>query len=924
MQTRNLVLASSAIALVFAGAASAAAQTATATPPESTAEITGAQDPAAQEIAPDATGADIVVTGLRRSLESAQAIKRNSDGIVDAIVAEDIGKLPDITASAALARVTGVQVNRAAAEAAQVQIRGLPDISTTYNGREIFTAENRFVAIQDFPAGAVAALEVYKSGTANLVEGGIGGQVNVRSRRPFDFDGLEISGSLNGVHFEQSQALDWNGNLLISNRWDTGIGEIGLLVNAAMTNIDYLDATREVDRYVTPEPNNPVAAGDFRRPNGQGIFYGSGNRWRPSVNAAFQWKPAENFEIYVDGLFQGYRGEDRNHWLFVPTFGSTVFSNVVLRDDDSNSVQSATVTNAAAPDGFDEFSRARTDTYQIAGGAIWTADRLKLSADVAYTDSTYTQRQANIDYAFNSSPVRNVVFEGDEGEGGGTFDFLDFNAADPNNYLLRGLFDRNFEATGKDIQARFDAEYETGIDILSRIQVGVRYNDRDASRRNGQRYAGLLQLGIAYPDLPVDIRPIARGFRYDSLQRDTLFPGATFDSVFDNLGALQAIAAQASDEFSQGDPPFNTLETFTANERAYAGYAQVKYAFDLGLPIDGLIGVRVIKTETTLDGSSLDNATGEFSPVSQQSEYTDYLPNASLRAELADGLQLRAAYTQTRTRPNFIDLNPSTTFGTIPGACTPDPANPGSTGPDAPGCNIFNSGGNPNLQPLQSDNYDISLEWYFSRTGSLTGGLFRRDVSNFIFRNSVTQEIPNAPNVITNLPTNGGDGRLQGAEVAFTSFLDFDSLPEWAQGFGFQANYTYIDASTELAPGFQDRLPGQQPFPGVSEHAYNLVGLYERPQFSARLAYNWRSEFVVEYQDLQQGFLSPLTQQDLGTLDFSTSVTPIENVTIAFDMLNILAQPIKTDRVYNEAGDAYRFQTKYLERVYSLGARFRF
>lgn len=197
-------------------------------------------------------------------------------------------------------------------------------------------------------------------------------------------------------------------------------------------------------------------------------------------------------------------------------------------------------------------------------------------------------------------------------------------------------------------------------------------------------------------------------------------------------------------------------------------------------------------------------------------------------------------------------------------------------------------------------------------------------MSNFIFRNSVTEEITGAPNVITNLPTNGGNGRLQGAEVAFTSFLDFDSLPEWARGFGMQANYTYIDASTELAPGFQDRLPGQQPFPGVSEHSYNVVGLYERSQFSARLAYNWRSDFVIEYQDLQQGFLSPLTQQGLGTLDFSATITPIENITVAFDMLNILAQPVKTDRVYNEAGDSYNFQTRYLERVYSLGVRFRF
>lgn len=221
MKTKLVLLASASLAVILGAAAPAMAQsTALETPKPETASDQNANPatpgPSAQEGATD--DGEIVVTGLRRSLESAQAVKRNSDGIVDAIVAEDIGKLPDTFASAALARVTGVQVTRGGGEAAGVQVRGLPDISTTYNGREIFTAEGRFVQIQDFPAGTVAALEVYKSGTANLIEGGIGGQINVRGRRPFDFQGFELSGSLNGVSWEQSGDLSWNGNLLVSNR----------------------------------------------------------------------------------------------------------------------------------------------------------------------------------------------------------------------------------------------------------------------------------------------------------------------------------------------------------------------------------------------------------------------------------------------------------------------------------------------------------------------------------------------------------------------------------------------------------------------------------------------------------------------------------------------------------------------------------
>ncbi|ATY32392.1 TonB-dependent receptor [Sphingomonas psychrotolerans] len=908
MRLKTAILASTSI-LILAGAAPAFAQTEAT--PAAQADTAPAEVTAQDDSAEDA----IVVTGYRRSLESAQNIKRQSEGIVDAIVAEDIGKLPDITASAALARVTGVQVNRSAGEAAQVQVRGLPDISTTYNGREIFTAENRFVAIQDFPAGAVAALEVYKSGTSNLVEGGIGGQVNVRSRRPFDFDGFHLSGSAHGVHFEQSQDLTWNGNLLVSDRWNTGIGEFGALVNVAMTNIQYLDATRENDRYITPDPNVTPAPGDFVRPNGQGIFYSRGDRWRPSVNGALQWRPSPNLEFYVDGLFQGYRGHDSNMWMFVPTFGATQFSNVVLRDDGSRSLQSATVTNAATPDGYYEFRDAKTDTYQVAGGFIWSSGGLKITGDVAYTDSTYTESQANIDYALSSSPVRNVNFDVQDGHGGGTFDFLNFNSADPANYLWRGLFDRSYMAAGDDIQGRLDAQYETGMDWLSRIDLGVRYNDRSATRSNGGRYINTLGRGIGLSALPVEIDQYPRGFRFDKLQPDTKFPAPTFDSVFDNIDALRTLTG-----FPTGATPYEPLETFTASEKVFAGYAQVRYGFDLGIPVDGTIGLRAVHTETTLNGTSRQNpgtGTEVTSPIIRTNKYWDYLPSANIRFGLAEKLQLRLAYTKTRTRPNFDQLNPGGFLGTPPGVCT-------TGGVDNVNCVVDYNGGNPDLKPLTSTNYDASLEYYFSRTGLVSLAAFRRDTNNFIFRDQTVLEIPNAPNVRGNLPFNGGKGRIQGIEAQFTTFLDFESLPNWAHGFGVQANYTYIDAGTELSPTQALQLPGQQPVPFVSEHSYNLVGMYESGPFSARLAYNWRSDFVVEYQNLQANFLRPLYQDSLGTLDFSASINPTKNVTVAFDLLNILAQPIKTYREYNTAGDSYRFQTKYLERVYSLGVRFRF
>jgi len=235
-RSSSVLWSTTALTAMIAAAAPAAAQTVPPPPnPGATAQQNPAepaqnadapQSPAAANGTGNVADVPIVVTGLRRSLQSARNIKRNSDQIVDAVVAEDIGKLPDITVSDTAARIPGVQVERSGGEANRVLLRGLDNTyyTTTYNGREIFTAETRSVALQDFPAGAIAAVEAFKTSTANLVEPGIAGLLNVRSRRPFDFSGSEISGSVWALHPNQSRDTSINGNLLLSDRWEMGNG----------------------------------------------------------------------------------------------------------------------------------------------------------------------------------------------------------------------------------------------------------------------------------------------------------------------------------------------------------------------------------------------------------------------------------------------------------------------------------------------------------------------------------------------------------------------------------------------------------------------------------------------------------------------------------------------------------------------------
>lgn len=903
MRIRTLVLCTASIG-AFTIAAPASAQQQTPVDPNVEAQTNPADPNDGAPQTDDAVAEDdgtIVVTGLRRSLQSAQNIKRNSDQIVDAIVAEDIGKLPDVTASAALARVTGVQVNRAAAEASDVQVRGLPDISTTYNGREIFTANDRFVAIQDFPAGSVAALEVFKSSTANLVEGGLGGQVNVRSRKPFDFSGFELSGSFNVVQFTQKDDRDWNGNLLVSNRWDLKDGaEFGLLVNAAMTNIDFLDSTREGSRVF-----RQLDASTYI-PDIAGLYYGSGDRYRPSANFAAELRMSPNFRMYVDGLWQGYRGRDSNLWQLVPLFNPDI-TNVVKGPD--GKVTSVTATGGNNPDGFYEFVKLNTNTYQVGGGFSADFGSLLWTADLARTTSRVKRRQINVDYALSSNATHNVIFE-NSGVGGPSFDYLNFDTTNPSSYFYRGLFLNNEERGGKDIQARTDLEWESGIGILPKVMVGFRHTRRKADFQGVSDYRG--SPFRPFTGIPLSLSPRDCGFDYENYQKETCFLSPNYDQVFGNAGDIARFAG-----FPTENPANDPLRTYNARENSTAGYAQARYEFDVGFPIDGLIGLRVVGTNFKATGVQRTFPADTRTPITVDNKYTDYLPNVSMRLGFQRNLQGRLAYTETRTRPNFNDLRPNLTLDAPTGACA-------IQGPTSTQCFRTGGGGNPDLKPIESRNYDATLEYYFGRQGQLSIAAFRRDIRNFIFNGS--RDIPEGTSVNFirfGSPVNGGKGKINGIELAGTTFFDF--IGGWASGFGVQANYTYIDASTELAPEFRANFPGQQRFPGVSKHAANLIGLYEKGPLSARLAYNWRSKFVLEYSGNFQGQYV-LQQKSLGQLDFSTSYTPVKNLTIAFDALNLLAgeQPIRTEISPLFLGKTYDYQVKYLERVFSLGVRFRY
>ncbi len=885
---------------------------------------------------PDGDHSDIVVTGYRASLSSAQAIKRNSDAILDAVVAQDIGKLPDNTAAESLARISGVQAVRFADEVRDVLVRGLPQVATTFNGRDIFTAEQRRTNIQDFPSGVLAGLEVYKSGSADLLEPGLGGLINVRTQKPFDFNDFTIAGGVRGSYNDQSRKFDPQGNLLITDRADTAIGEIGYLINGSYTQAQYRNATRWASGFiVTPGADqviSPASAGRaFRYPERVGASNDTGKRWRPSLNASVQWKPASNLEIYYDFLFQGFRGDLLNDQFeaSLRAFSPTL-SNVVLVDGKSDQVKSLLKTGGERAQMYRSTSREDTNGYQAAGGAIWNVGRARLSTDIAYTRSKFVASAWSFDTAFTTPTTVDVDFFADRGV---SYSLPGLDPANPANYKWRGYYESLYVAKGAGWQWRGDLDLDTDLSFLPTLQFGLRWTNRTSSQDRGDRYAYTETLNIPLASTPTGQLSLTDDTFRGDVQgwRQWLMPSRA--GIAGNVAELrqlarrslrQIVAANPNDggyanalrAFASDEVTINPLSGNFGREKTYTSYLQGKYAFDVGsVAVDGLIGVRAVNTVGQYTGNSAINFNGSTSVVlsSKRSNYVDVLPNVSMRIKPSDEIQVRLAFTKTRTRPDFGQLNPAINIS----------QNTSPIDPTAPGQrpNAFGRVGNPNLQPLTSSNYDATFEYYFSKNGSISAAIFYRDLFGFI---------GNYPRLITdpqfgllqiNRPENAGDGKIKGAEVNAQTFFDF--LPGVLSGFGVQANATYVDAKNRLPSAVVGTDTPLVRIPGLSKWAYNAAIFYEKGTVSTRLSYNGRTGYVGFYgQSTPTGGFTGEEVRKITRLDFSFNYTPVPAITLTLDATNLLAQPFSNFAAY--ADDRfYPRDVRDEGRYFGLGARFR-
>jgi TonB-dependent receptor len=867
----------------------------------------------AQTVDQPASLESIVVTGVRLSVQSALNQKKNADQVQDSVVAEDIGKLPDNNVIEALQHVTGVQISRNAAEANQLLIRGLPDISTLLNGREIFTSTGRFITLQDIPAELLSRVDVQKSARADDIEGGIAGVVDVRLRRPFDFDGTEIAGTLRGTNSSLSDKTDPTASLLASGRWQTGAGEFGLLADISYKKDHYKEEI--LDNYISSQSITPVAGstgpgGIAYLPLTEGAQSIVGERERTSVNLAAQWSPNANTEVFAEGFFTRYRNPNYNDFFVgLPWLGADPTTATVFPGTD----EVKTVTAG----GYDLTSNQsfvpKTDTYQFATGLTWTSDSVTASTEIDYTTSKFSQTGYILDTEYYPPANGYTADFNYHGTGTPYMNVTGIDLTDPSNFHIRQLYDQWEEQDGNEIDWRGDLVFKmANSGWIKSIATGLRFGDRFASNREDNQ-GGLdcraptpvdpaspqhddIVAAIASPAcftalnaLPGTAYHVTSGTQFNGAFGIRNWTDASPTWLNDNIGYLRTLFGQSP---TGERPPADPTQSFDDREKSYAAYGKLNFGVNLGShPLVGNFGLRVVDTDVHLSGNSLvittpDNVnyTFTYSPTSSSKNTIDWLPSLNARLTLDDDFYLRFAASKTVTRPTFLQLNPGLSLS-------------------ASTATLLGSGtsGNPDLSPEKSTNFDLSLEYYFAQHNALTGAIFYRNIDGYIQNGITAQTIAGITYQVTQ-PTNAPAGHIEGGEVGYTQFFDF--LPGLFNGLGMQANATYVNG----------------PFQNISKWSYNLIGIYEKGPASFRVAYNWRAGFDVG--PAPGGGMQPteIFSKSQPWLDLSASYKVIERLTLTFDATNLLNSYYQ-DYFGNQ--DIYPRDTRRFDRTYSLGLRFR-
>jgi iron complex outermembrane recepter protein len=844
--------------------------------------------------AQDNSGLDeIVVTGIRKSMEASIDAKRASVEVIDVVTAEDIGKMPDKNVADSLSRIPGITTSSAGAneggfdENDRVSMRGTnPSLTQTLiNGHNVSSGDwfvldqtgtvGRSVSYTLLPSEIVSKVVVQKSSSASLVEGGVAGSIDIITRKPLDFaKPFTLEASAGAVYATLPSKTDGQYSGLANYKNDAD--NFGVMLQVFSESRHLRRDGSEVLGYDTIAPGSKIA---LSNPDLSGVQYPTDigaalfeqKRERNGGLLDVEFKPFDDLTLDLSGFASKLTASNynRNYLLWSTHFvgaggGQAPLPGYTVQNNTLTSASFAPVAGTAYGV-YDQISRPDETA---------TAHFINLDTNWNTTESLSFLGQVGYSWGDGKTPQQNVS-ETNPGIGSGASYSLNglngapsYNLGATNNttptpggvpVAFGWIFgDQNVDVRDTERWAKIDGDYKIHDETWTDLKFGVRWEKHDRTSNNviGQGPTTAGQSTSAYPS----------GYSNYPSNFDTFGGGLPTDIWYWSPAQLAAY----NNSTNVNRNPATRLDwnsMFEVYEKDTAAYLQADFK---GAIWAANVGVRYVRTqEDVLTYTGVPAGTigstysdfGTFIGVPTSHSYNDVLPSANLKIDVMPDLVARFAAAETMTRADYSALAGFTTLSP-----------PGAVGEFGSG-----SGGNPDLKPIRSTNLDAGLEWYFAKRSLLSATLFYMELRNYVSYGTEQKDyltfsdaFPKGsylPYLVT-VPVNA-KGRVEGTEIAYQqAFTD---------NFGFIGNYTYADGrQTSLVTTGDARLVG------TSKDTYNLQGYFENKMFSARVAYTYRSAF---YSGLDRN--TAFTQDKIGTLSASLGYNITENLSLTLDGQNL-------------------------------------
>jgi iron complex outermembrane recepter protein len=818
--------------------------------------------PATQPAASDATQT-ITVTGIRRGIENAINVKKNSDSIVEAVSAEDIGKLPDNSIAESIARLPGLAAQRVAGRAQVISVRGLsPDFATTLlNGRELVsTGDNRSVEFDQYPSELLASVLVYKTPDAGLVGQGLSGTLDMQTVRPLSFGNRVVALGARASQNSLGSAGGQSGN---GNRFSVSYIDqfanrtVGVALGFAHLQTPVQE--EQVGLYEPWEVKPPnVAPGlppDTASTGGIKALRRTGKTTRDGLMATIEWKPSSAYTGTLDLFHSKAKQKDTanqfemnlNYNGSFPCDGGggppCTWSNTTVNSN--GTLTSGTVTNVYP------LVRGMYNEREDKISAIGLNNKFKLGAVSLDADISYSKANRDeVSLENNTQLTTGTVLESSTlnfNQGKFSTFTVGRDYSNLSDLLLRGtIYGSGYgkvpqvkdELTG----LKLIATVPSPLSMFADVQAGVAYTDRTKDKKQPE----------APITLPTGVTEAAIG------------PDLQYGSVnlgFAGLGVIPAWNVPAAVSrymvfVPAIDQPFLVAKTWKVDEKITTAFVKANIDQDLGgINMRGNVGLQLQRADQSSDGIRITNGT-PFE-VNDGKNYTDILPSLNLAFGLSNDQTVRVAVARQVARPRVDQLRSSIDFGIDPGT-----GRPGA------------SGGNSKLDPWRANAFDISYEKYFGSKAYVAAAAFYKDLRSYIYTQTNSNYdftpfiqgyvppntctvggVPNQPCPAAQAigsytaPFNGKGGKLQGVELSAS--LPFELLTPALKGFGLVASATFNDSNIKVRdPESASSVGGGDiDLPGLSKRVSNLTFYYERGGFEFRISQRKRSDFIGEIGD---------------------------------------------------------------------------